>query len=99
MASSLDRLHRAAWALALSGVAPMATGMEAGPPLLISHTTSGEPTGGICFLPTLSPTGRFTAYSCYSFDILPGQPGVGDGLMHDAQTGAIIGLSYDEQGD
>lgn len=101
MASSPNRLRRlnGALAFALAGVVRAAAGIEPSPPLLVSHTPSGGPTDGICFLPTLSPTGRFTAYTCYSFDILPGEPGVGDGLMHDANIDAIVGLSYDEQGN
>ena len=100
MASNHSSLHGliGALALVLTGVVRAAAGMEPTQPELASHTPNGEPTQGICFLPTLSPTGRFTAFTCYSFDILPGEPGVGDGLMHDATVDSIIGLSYDEEG-
>ena len=82
------------------GLLPFAAiGLEAGPPILISHTPDGSPTvGGLCYAPNLSRDGRFTGFTCMAYDVIPGEPGVGDAMLHDATTDSIIGLSYTDQG-
>ncbi len=74
--------------------------LEAEAPVLVSHTPAGIPTqGGICSTPSLSRDGRFTSFSCYAYDIIPGEPGVGDAMLHDERTDSIVGLSYTDIGE
>lgn len=82
----------------LAGVSSIASAIEAGAPMLVSHTSGGEPTSGICVGPHLSRTGQFTGFTCMAWDIVLGQPGVGDALLHDGEADSIIGLSYTDQG-
>lgn len=89
------------WMLAAAVVtAPCANAFEAEAPVLVSHTPAGTPTqGGVCGGPVLSRDSRFTSFSCFAFDIIPGEPGVGDAMLHDERTGSIIGLSYADTGE
>ena len=84
--------------IALAAIWSSASGIEVGSPILVSHTPSGDPSVGLCSTPVLSATGRFTSFSCMAIDVIPGEPGVGDALLHDGETGLIVGLSYTDQG-
>ncbi|HUD40578.1 MAG TPA: hypothetical protein VMR06_01115 [Dokdonella sp.] len=99
MASNPDHRLRLVGVAALIGLTSSVAAIEVGPPVLVSHTPDGQPTGGICYGPRLSPTGRFTGFSCMAFDVIYGEPGVGDALLHDGETGVITGLSYTDQGE
>ena len=99
MVSSPDHLLRLICGAALIGFASSVAAIEIGPPVLVSHTPDGQPTGGICYGPRLSNTGRFTGFSCMAFDVIYGEPGVGDALLHEGETGVITGLSYTDQGE
>jgi len=99
MTSSLERILFRACAAIMLGLAQMASAIEADAPVLVSHTPDGQPTTGICYGPRLSHTGRFTSFSCMAFDVIYGEPGVGDALLHDDQDDSIIGLSYTDQGE
>ena len=85
-------------AIVLAAIWSGVPAIEAGSPTLVSHTPSGDPTVGLCSTPVLSPTGRFTSFSCMAIDVIPGEPGIGDAMLHDAETGSVIGLSYTDQG-
>ena len=84
--------------MALAAIWSSLPAIEVGSPILASHTPNGSPTDGLCSIPVLSPTGRFTSFSCMAIDVIPGEPGIGDAMLHDAETDSIIGLSYTDQG-
>ena len=82
--------------LALGG--EFASALEVGTPQLISHTPSGAPTSGYCYSPVLSDHGRYTAFTCQSADVIPGEPGIGDLLRHDARTELVVGIGLANDG-
>jgi Tol biopolymer transport system component len=81
--------------LAVSG----AHALEADAPVLISRTPAGDPTNGYCHGPRLSNSGRFLTFTCESLDVVPGERGIGDAMLHDAVTHSITGLSLNDENE
>lgn len=76
---------------------PSAYAIDAEGPVLISRTPAGVPTKGYCFGPKLSDAGRFLTFTCESVDVVPGEQGIGDAMLHDAVADSITGLSLNDE--